>query len=145
MGGQFHLPFFIMDKASELVSSALLGLDIRIITVGGKSYKISPPSIRTILEATRHFAKVDVEDSPTEAGIIKYYEANTPHITRGIAAIIRGSDGLLTRRLAKRLTRGTYKELADALVTCINLMGGQDFFAIASLLKSIRKTVASRK
>lgn len=134
-----------MDKATELVSKALLGLDIKMVNIGGRTYAIKSPSIRTILSATRWFAKVEIDDKPTEIGIIKDYEKNTPYITRGIAIIINGRDGIRTRMLANRLTKGTYKELVNALVICIDLMGGQDFFAIASLLKSIRKTVATPK
>lgn len=134
-----------MDKASELVSKALLGLDIKFVRIGGETYTIKSPSIKTILTATKYFSKLEINENQNEVEIIKDFEKNTPYITKGIAVFIVGKDNFKARRIAKKLFKGTYKELLNAIVVCVELMGGRDFFAIASLLKNMRKMVAVQK
>ncbi len=135
-----------MDNASKIVSDAILGNSVRFCNVGHKTYMLLPPSIATILAAVRHLSKFGLEkEKYTLIEITGEYERNVKPLTRALAVLLCGKDGIKARITARRLRKGTFKELLDMLTIFVGMMGGNDFFALASLAKSVRKVAAVQK
>ena len=129
-----------------MVADAILGEDLKFVTIGKEVYSIKPPSIEVILRAIRHLAKVKLEtDKHTKVSILSEYDKNTEHITRALAILITGEDNRKTKKVAKRLMSGTYHELLLAYNAAVHMMGGDDFFALAQLAKNLQKVAARPK
>ena len=128
------------------MADAVLGEDIKFVSIGKEAYGIKPPSIEIILRAIRHLSNVRLaSESYTRVNIIAEYPQNTKHITRALAVLILGKDGRKAKKLSKTLMRGTYHELLVAYNFAIQMMGGDDFFALAQLAKSLLKVAARPK
>ena len=134
------------DNGAKVVADAILGEDLKFVTIGKEVYSIKPPSIEVILRAIRHLAKVKLEtDKYTKVSILSEYDKNTEHITRALAILITGEDNRKTKKVAKRLMSGTYHELLLAYNAAVHMMGGDDFFALAQLAKNLQKVAARPK
>lgn len=134
------------DNGAKVVADAILGEDLKFVTIGKEVYSIKPPSIEVILRAIRHLAKVKLEtDKHTKVSILSEYDKNTEHITRALAILITGEDNRKTKKVAKRLMSGTYHELLLAYNAAVHMMGGDDFFALAQLAKNLQKVAARPK
>lgn len=134
------------ENGAKVVADAILGEDLKFVTIGKEVYSIKPPSIEVILRAIRHLAKVKLEtDKHTKVSILSEYDKNTEHITRALAILITGEDNRKTKKVAKRLMSGTYHELLLAYNAAVHMMGGDDFFALAQLAKNLQKVAARPK
>lgn len=135
-----------MDNASRIVSDAILGNTLRFCSVGGKTYALVPPSIATILSAIRHLSKFGLEkEKYTMLEIAGEYERNVKPLTMALAVLLCGKDGIKARYTARKLRNGTFRELLEMLNAFVGMMGGNDFFALASLAKSVKKMAAVPK
>ena len=135
-----------MNKAAKIVSDAILGNSVRFCTVGGKVYTLVPPSIATILTAVSHLSRFGLEkEKYTLVEITGEYERNIKPLTVALAVLICGKDGIKARWTARKLRQGTFKELLEMFSIFIGMMGGNDFFALASLAKSMQKMAAAPK
>lgn len=134
------------QNGAAVVADAVLGEDIKFVTIGKEVYGIKPPSIEIILRAIRHLAKVRLDgESFTKTSILSEYPVNTEHITRALAVLILGKDGRKAKKLSQQLKKGTYHELLIAYQHAIQMMGGDDFFALAQLAKNLLKVAARPK
>ena len=134
------------ENGAKVVADAVLGEDLKFVTIGKEVYSIKPPCIEVILKAIRHLAKVKLEtDKHTKVSILSEYSRNTDHITRALAILITGEDNRKTKKVAKSLKKGTYHELLLAYNTAVHMMGGDDFFALAQLAKNLQKVAARPK
>lgn len=133
-----------MNKnGAQVVSDAILGEDLKFVVIGGEVYSIKPPSIRTILKSIKHLSLVKLEaDKYTKSSILSEYERNTKHIAYGLAVLI---DPKKPKKYAKKFMDGTYAELLKAYNTAVQMMGGDDFFALAQLARSLQKMAARPK
>lgn len=132
-----------MKNGVQVVSEAILGEDMKFITIGGTVYTMKPPSIRTILKALKHLSMVRLDsDKYTKVTIMTEYKRNTRHIAMGLATMI---DPKNPKKYAKKFMDGTYKELLSAYTTAVGMMGGDDFFALAQLAKNLQKMAAKPK
>lgn len=135
-----------MDNGSKIVSDAILGEDLKFITIGGKVYNMKPPSIKVILATIRHLSKVSLKnESYSKISIMAEYPKNTDYIVRGIAVLVLGEDGRKAKRLAKKFKNGTFDELLVAFQEAIKLMGCESFFAIAQSAKNLNQMAAKPK
>lgn len=135
-----------MDNASKIVSDAILGNTLKFCSVGGKTYTLVPPSIATILSAIGFLSKFGLEkDKYTMLEIAGEYGRNVKPLTMALAVLLCGRDGIKARLVARRLRKGTFRELLQMLNLFVGMMGGNDFFALASLAKSVRKMAATPK
>lgn len=134
-----------MENGSKLVSDAILGTDLKYVTVGGRVYALKPPSIKVILMAIRHLSKVRVGSELTKLTIMAEYERNTKHIARALAVLVSHKDGWRSRRMAKQFYDGTYEELLAAFQVLVGMMGGDAFFGLAQLAKSLNQIAAKPK
>lgn len=144
MWGQLRTSLFkYMRNGAQVVSDAILGEDLKYVSIGGEVYSIKPPSIRTILKAIKHLTKVRLESEKyTKVNIMAEYERNTKHIAMALAILISPKK---PKKYAKRFLDGTYAELLTAYNTAVLMMGGDDFFALAQLAKSLQKMAARPK
>ena len=116
-----------MNKAAEIVSSTLLGLDFKNVALGGVVYTIKPPTIKVICRAMRHFSKIGMEgDNIMEA--IKELPEATEDMLKGISCFICGSEDL-----AKALENGTFEEIKEALEACFSMMDISAFQCVSSM------------
>lgn len=129
-----------------MVADAILGEDLKFVTIGKEVYSIKPPSIEVILKAIRHLARVKLDkQNYTKVTILSEYDKNTEYITRALAILITGEDNRKTKKVAKKLVKGTYHELLLAYNAAVHMMGGDDFFALAQLAKNLQKVAARPK
>ena len=134
------------DNGAKVVADAILGEDLKFVTIGKEVYSIKPPSIEVILKAIRHLARVKLdEQNYTKVTILSEYDKNTEYITRALAILITGEDNRKTKKVAKKLVKGTYHELLLAYNAAVHMMGGDDFFALAQLAKNLQKVAARPK
>ena len=134
------------ENGAKVVADAVLGEDLKFVTIGKQVYAIKPPSIRVILSAIRYLTKVRLGvDNHTKISILSEYPKNTEYITRALAVLINGEDGRKSKKLAKKLESGTFHELLLAYNIAIQMMGGDDFFALAQLAKNLQKVAARPK
>ena len=147
------------ENGAKVVADAVLGEDLKFVTIGKEVYAIKPPSIKVILSAIRYLTKVKLGgDNHTKVSILSEYPKNTGHITRALAVLINGKDdrhfavplvkhlfGRKTEKLAKKLENGTFHEILTAYQYAIQMMGGDDFFALAQLAKNLQKVAARPK
>lgn len=132
-----------MDKAAKVVSDAILGIDVKYISLHGKVFSVKPPSLKTVLMAIHHLSEVDVADNQNVLSVLFNQEKSVKALARAIAIILRGGDGIGTWWLARWIMRNTsFKEVKEVFEQVIPLLGGADFFAIASLSKNCRKIAA---
>lgn len=132
-----------MKNGAQVVSDAILGEDLKFVAIGGKVYSVRPPSIRTILKSIKYLSLVRLESEKyTKSSIMSEYKRNTRHIAMGLGVLI---DPKHPKRLAKKFMDGTYGELLKAFNEVIGMMGGDDFFALAQLAKSLQKMAARPK
>lgn len=134
------------DNGAKVVADAILGEDLKFVTIGKEVYSIKPPCIEVILKAIRYLAKVKLEtDKHTKASILSEYAKNTDYITRALAVLVTGEDNRKTKKVAEKFKKGTYHELLLAYNAAIHMMGGDDFFALAQLAKNLQNVAARPK
>lgn len=130
-------------NGAQVVSDAILGEDLKFVAIGGTVYSVRPPSIRTILKAIKHLCQVRLDtEKYTKASIMSEYKRNTKHIAMGLAVMISPKK---PKKYAKKFMDGTYGELLAAYNEVVGMMGGDDFFALAQLAKSLQRMAARPK
>lgn len=126
-----------MHNAAKIVSDAIVGKHMRVITVGGKAYTITPPTIYKIAGAAGHLP------SGNEMKSIGDW-LTKPEALRGVAAalswFIIGND-----TLAKDLERGTPGEIAEGLDTALNMIAVEDFMKLSALTKNVANLTAKQR
>ncbi len=135
--------------ASELITGSLIGNDFKTVILNAKAYTIKPPSIKIICRAVYYFSKIDFEDKEqTALSVIGQIPKNANHITKGLSYLIAGESKLWKWKayfIERELKSATPEELYGALIAATNLMGANDFFQCAVLLKSVANQTARSK
>ena len=140
---QCTLILHFMKNGAQVVSEAILGEDVKFVVIGGEVYSVKPPSIRTILKSIKHLSMVRLESEKyTKSSIMSEYKRNTKHIAMGLAVLLSPKH---PKKYAKKFMDGTYGELLKAYNEVVGMMGGDDFFALAQLAKSLQKMAARPK
>jgi len=132
----FALLFSIMDKAAELVSSALLGLDSEVVFVGGKAYVVKSPTIKRLAGVANELSKTDfgqAETLPQMLAACKDAEA----LSRALSWLIQGDD-----KLGEELSHARVEEVLAALTKGFALMSPQVFLIAVGLTKSAARLAA---
>lgn len=125
------------DNAAKVVSSAILGMDYRIVMVGGHRYVINPPTIKRIAGAAVHLA--DVADAKT-VGEILTSQSDITEATRALSCLIQGDESL-----ADALAEGTLDEVVKALTTAYELISVQPFMMLSTLARSVARMAANQR
>ncbi|NDV84888.1 hypothetical protein [Bacteroides sp. 51] len=137
-----------MSKASELIADSIIGQSFVTVLIAGKAYTMYPPVIKVICRAISAFSKVDLKEEYTRLSILGEIPTSAPHITSGIASLLAGNTWNWRWKkfwIKKKLQSATIKELNDAFIRIIPLIGGDDFFAIATCAKNVTTMVAKAK
>ncbi len=138
-----------MNEAAKLVSDSLIGNNYKTISIANKTYKINPPSIKVICRGISEWADVDFNhEEQNTFSVIAQIPNNASSILRGISSFIVGDVRFAhykSIRLYKRLGHATPHEISIATALIIEMIGAQDFFDCAVLLKSVVKMAANPK
>ena len=139
---------FLMNKAANIVSESILGDFCKVVSFGSTSYPIYQPSIKVIARVIREWSKVGIDSQYTEVSVLSEVPQNAPFIAKGISYLIVGDVPfyeLRAKRVYSKILKGSFVELKEAIEKGLNLMGGEDFFISASLVKNASKIVAKSK
>lgn len=124
-------------NAAKVVSSAILGVDFRVVVVAGGRYVINPPSIKRLAGAAHCLA--EVADAQNMADILASQD-NIGRMAAALSWFITGDD-----KLKGRLADGTLKELVDALQVAYNMLDVGDFTRLSALAKNVGRLTAKPK
>lgn len=129
---------------AELITEDILGESFKTIVLNGKAYTLKPPTYKTISRVIRHLSKINMGDEYTHLSILGEIPENGAHIVKAIACAFT-ENRIKSFLIERSLRRCTIQELKMAIEAIIEMMGGKDFFHIASLAKSVIMTAARPK
>ena len=129
--------FFIMSKASKIVSDAIIGNDFSIVYVHSKAYTIHPPTIKKLAGAISCISDLELGDNATLKDMLlsakdckAYASALSWFIKENLS-------------LSAELSKGTFEEVVDALSSAFDLVGVTPFLKAASLTRNASLLAAS--
>lgn len=122
------------NAAAKVVSSALVGMDLRVVLVGGRSYFIQPPTIRRLAGAACHLA--DVGEGATVRDVLRTLTDAAP-LAHALSWFIRGDDTLY-----EELSKGTFDEVLDALEAAFSLISIESFQRLSALTRNVASLTA---
>lgn len=121
---------------AALISSALLGLDFRVVIVNGKRYIIEPPTIAKIAGASYFLSDI----ASAESVMDMLGKSNILDATAALSYFICGTD-----KLKDELTKGTLKEIVEALAQAYSLIDLSDFSMLSTLARNVSTLTAKAK
>ena len=124
-------------NATKLVSSALLGLDVKVVVVHDKRYVIHPPTIARLAGAGYHLA--DIADAETLQELITG-QKDIKSACFALSQLIDGTDSH-----AEELSHGTPIEVVNALSEAYSLVDVQDFMKLSLLARNVGKMIANQR
>ncbi|MEG1544282.1 MAG: hypothetical protein RR382_07135 [Tannerellaceae bacterium] len=133
-----------MNKAAEIIVEDILGESFRTVVLNNKAYSIKPLTYKTISRVVKYLAKIDMKQEYTSLSIISEIPENGELIIKAIACAI-SENPLRTFFIERRLRKSTMPELKSAMEAIIDMIGGSDFFHIASLATNVAQTAARPK
>lgn len=125
------------ENGSALVAAALLGLDSKVVIVGGRRWVIHAPTIARIAGAAYHMRGID------KAGTLGEFisdKAGVEGVAKALSQLIDGTDSHW-----KELAEGTVDELAAGLAAAYSLIDVQGFTTLSTLAGALQRLVANRK
>lgn len=127
-----------MNKAVELVAKAVLGMEDMQVIVGGKTYRISPPTIRTIASVGNALSSLDV-DKDTESVLDVFMNLKEiGQAAEALSYLIEGNDSLTERFKDCPMT-----EVVGALCQGFEMIDVRNFTALLGLTKSVQSLIAT--
>ena len=108
------------QNAAKIASSAILGMDFKVVIVNGKSYIVTPPTIRRIAGAAYWLS--DVKDGKTIRELLASIN-NVEPLAHALSWFIQGDDILV-----EELSQGTLDEVIDGLDAAYSLVSTDSFF-----------------
>lgn len=121
--------------ASKIVSSSILGLDVKVIIVNGKTYVLQPPTIRRISGAGYYLSELE-GDSVKDALL----SSDTENMAHALSFLLKEDDSLF-----EELSKGTFGELCDALEDAYSLVSTEDFLKLSALTRNVARLTARQK
>lgn len=124
-------------NAAKIVSSAILGMDFKVVIVNGKSYIVTPPTIKKIAGAAYWLS--DVKDGKN----IKELLASTNDVeplAHALSWFIQGNDSLF-----EELSNGTLDEVIDGLESAYSLLSTKNFLRLSVLAKNVANLTAKQR
>ena len=129
--------FLSMEQnAAKVVSSAILGMDFRIVIVAGRSYIVVPPTIKKLAGAGYWLSDI-TGDTIKEVLLSK---GNPEAFAHALSWLIQGDDSLF-----EELLNGTDRELSDALEEAYSLISTENFSKLLALAKNVANLTAKPK
>lgn len=129
--------FLSMEQnAAKVVSSAILGMDFRIVIVAGRSYIVVPPTIKKLAGAGYWLSDI-TGDTIKEVLLSK---GNPEAFAHALSYIIQGDDSLF-----EELSNGTDIEIKNALGEAYSLVSVENFTGLLGLAKNVASLIAKPK
>ena len=125
------------QNAAKIVSSAILGMDFRVVIVNGKSYIVTPPTIKKIAGAAYWLS--DVKDGKNIKELLASIN-NVEPLAHALSWFIQGNDSLF-----KELSNGTLDEVVDGLESAYSLLSTKNFLRLSVLAKNVASLTAKQR
>ena len=125
------------QNAAKIVSSAIIGMDFKVVIVGGKSYMVNPPTIKRIAGAVYWLS--DVKDGKTIRELLTSIN-NVEPLAHALSWFIQGNDSLF-----EDLSNGTLEEVIDGLDAAYSLISANSFLKLSGLVKNVSNLTANQR
>ena len=125
------------QNAAKIVSSAILGMDFKVVIVNGKSYIVTPPTIKKIAGAAYWLS--DVKDGKNIKELLVSIN-NVEPLAHALSWFIQGDDSLF-----KELSNGTLDEVVDGLESAYSLLSTKNFLRLSVLAKNVASLTAKQR
>ena len=125
------------QNAAKIVSSAILGLDFKVIVVNNKSYVLTPPTIKKIAGASYYLSDIGKGNTIRE---LLLTINNAEAISHALSWFIKGDDSLF-----EELSKGTMNEIVDGLDTAYSLISTDSFLKLSVLAKNVANLTAKQR
>ena len=125
------------QNAAKIVSSAILGMDFKVVIVNGKSYIVTPPTIKKIAGAAYWLS--DVKDGKNIKELLASIN-NVEPLAHALSWFIQGSDSLF-----EELSNGTLDEVIDGLESAYSLLSTKNFLRLSVLAKNVASLTAKQR
>ena len=138
-----------MNEAAQLVSEALLGLDVKTVILGGKAYEVKAPTIKTMCLGLNEWAKIDLNlKDQTNLSLVTQIPEISKHQLKGISRFIE-----IDTRLADKIYNEwinndpsvSQDEIDIAVDTILSLIDKEKVFRSAQLSLSAAKIIGRPK
>ena len=124
-------------NAAKIVSSAILGMDFKVIVVNNKSYVLTPPTIKKIAGASYYLSDIGKGNTIRE---LLLTINNAEAISHALSWFIKGDDSLF-----EELSKGTMNEIVDGLDTAYSLISTDSFLKLSVLAKNVASLTAKQR
>lgn len=125
------------QNAAKIVSSAILGMDFKVVIVNGKSYIVTPPTIKKIAGAGYWLS--DVKDGKNIKELLASIN-NVEPLAHALSWFIQGNDSLF-----EELSNGTLNEVIDGLESAYSLLSTKNFLRLSVLAKNVASLTAKQR
>lgn len=125
------------QNAAKIVSSAILGMDFKVVIVNGKSYIVTPPTIKKIAGAAYWLS--DVKDGKNIKELLASIN-NVEPLAHALSWFIQGNDSLF-----EELSNGTLNEVIDGLESAYSLLSTKNFLRLSVLAKNVASLTARQR
>lgn len=125
------------QNAAKIVSSAILGMDFKVVIVNGKSYIVTPPTIKKIAGAAYWLS--DVKDGKNIKELLASIN-NVEPLAHALSWFIQGGDSLF-----EELSNGTLDEVIDGLESAYSLLSTKNFLRLSVLAKNVASLTAKQR
>ena len=125
------------QNAAKIVSSAILGMDFKVVIVNGKSYIVTPPTIKKIAVAAYWLS--DVKDGKNIKELLASIN-NVEPLAHALSWFIQGNDSLF-----EELSNGTLNEVIDGLESAYSLLSTKNFLRLSVLAKNVASLTAKQR
>ena len=127
-----------MDKASKVISEAIVGSDYIIVYVNNKAYAVQPPTIKRIAGAVSCLSRIELTEISTLKDIFLSTK-DCESYAKALSWLVKGN-----LSLADEFSKGTFEEVVDALSSSFELVGINPFLKAASLMKTASLLTANQ-
>lgn len=125
------------QNAAKIVSSAILGMDFKVVIVNGNSYIVTPPTIKKIAGAAYWLS--DVKDGKNIKELLASIN-NVEPLAHALSWFIQGNDSLF-----EELSNGTLNEVIDGLESAYSLLSTKNFLRLSVLAKNVASLTAKQR
>lgn len=126
----------IMD-AARIVTSAILGMDFETVIVNGKTYIVTPPTIKRLAGAGYYLSNINEGKSVRDL-LLSLGDAEA--VAHALSWMIQGDDGLF-----EELSLGTFEEVVEALDVVYSLISVKPFLKLSGLARNVANLTAKPK
>lgn len=130
-------PFLIMNNASKIIGSAIIGVDSVTVSVAGKIYIITAPTIHRIAGVAVYLSYIGDGQNMKEVlnGI-----NNAENAAKALSWFICGNTSKY-----RELSKGTFDEIVNGLEKAYSLISAKNFMKLSALAKSVALLTAKPK